>query len=348
MGAVVRLAQLGTYTDRQLDLIRRTVANDCNPAEFDLFCEVAQRTGLDPFRKQISAIVFNKDDPNYRKMAIITTIDGLRAIAARSKRYRPDDEEYDLVCDQELKDPESNPLGIEKVRVRIYVRDEGGVEWRRVTGVARWAEFAPLREDCAAGFEWEDTGEKYPAGHKKAGKPKYRKVPKGETKLVLDKSGNWAKMPSLMIAKCAEAQAIRKAFPEDTSGLYEGAELDRAREEELTASERIEAFSMEHRLERAGIINTIMMSLSPAAGIDAVPIGAIYDRVMEQLRTCDLRWMDWFESTNTAPLREYWARAKSDALALKKQLEARRAELVRAAADEDVTDVEFTDVETEA
>lgn len=335
MGAVVRLAQLGTYTDRQLDLIRRTVASDCNVAEFDLFCEVAQRTGLDPFRKQISAIVFNKDDPQWRKMSIITTIDGLRAIAARSRRYRPDDEEYDVICDPDLRDPDSNPMGIEKVRVRIYVRDDGGTEWRRVTGVARWVEFAPLREDCAAGFEWEDTGEKYPEGHKKAGKVKYRKVPKGDVKQVLDKSGNWAKMPTLMLAKCAEAQAIRKAFPEDTSGLYEGAELDRARQEELTASERIEAFSVESRLEKAGLVNTVMLSLSPAAGIEAVPLGQVFDRVMERVRECDLRWLDWFQSTNTAPLNEFWGRQKTDALALKRHMETRRAELVRIAAEQD-------------
>jgi hypothetical protein len=34
---------------------------------------------------------------------------------------------------------------------------------------------------------------------------------------VLDKSGRWADMPFLMLAKCAEAQAIRKGWPEDLS-----------------------------------------------------------------------------------------------------------------------------------
>jgi phage recombination protein Bet len=77
-------------------------------------------------------------------------------------------------------------------RVVVYRMVQG--QPRPFVGHAHWAEFAPLN--------YEKTGY----------------------------TGQWAKMPYRMLAKVAEAQALRMAFPEETSGVYIDAEMDQAGE----------------------------------------------------------------------------------------------------------------------
>jgi phage recombination protein Bet len=66
------------WTPEQTQLISTTIAPGCSNDELRLFAYACQRTGLDPFSKQIYAI------KRGGKMTIQAGIDGLRAIAERT------------------------------------------------------------------------------------------------------------------------------------------------------------------------------------------------------------------------------------------------------------------------
>ena len=310
-----------TFTPNQADLIRRTVAAACNDSEFDLFLHVCKHTGLDPLKRQIFAFVFNAADANRRQLTLVTSIQGYRTIAERTGNYRPGPTE--VAIDPDLIDPYTNPKGISHAVATVYKHAHG--EWHPISERVDWDEFAPVIEAGEGGFEWVATGEVYPEGHKNAGKPRMRKQPIGEVRPMLDPAkAQWRKMPRVMISKCAEAAALRRAWPDDLSQLYEESEVDRSHTLDLTATELAEQAAVEKRLELIGGKDALTIDWCDGSALALVPIGQLGDKALafiEAHKEEPLTVRAW-ANRNAITLREYWARDKAGALAVKKAVEA--------------------------
>jgi phage recombination protein Bet len=288
------------HSPRQLALIQHTVAKDCNNDEFNLFVEVARAKGLDPFLGQIIPMIFSKGDANKRKMTIIISRDGQRVIAQRCGDYRPASKppifEYDVSLKGSL-----NPKGIITATVYLWKQDQKDGTWYEVAGQVDWDEFAPVKDEWAYD---EASNKRKPTGRQ-----------------TLDDTGNWARMPKLMIAKCAEMQALRAGWPEQFSGLYDEAEMDRARVTDMAASEIVAHEQEENRLKAIAGNNAITMTWGDGWALENVPAGEFMDRCLQFIRESDHATVIKWHSANRAGLQNFWAKHPGDALELKKAIE---------------------------
>lgn len=301
---------LVTFSPQQVALIKRTVAKDCNDIEFNLFLEMAKARGLNPLMRHVFAQVYNKEPkldkdgkpfPNQkeRQLVIVVSREGQRALAERTKSYRPDERAPRFEQSDEIKSP-TNPAGLISAEVSVYKHSHG--EWFPVTEVAYWEEYAPLKEI------WEGKGDS--------------RKPTGKFELEKGKD-TWRKMPRVMLAKVAEMAALRKAFPDDFGGLYEEAELDRGDVLDLTPSEWAEKADQDRRLALVGGPDTYITDWLDGKKLEAVPGGQYHDRVMAFIKSCqgEPSTIGVWSERNSHTFNQFWAVHKAEALSLKKEIE---------------------------
>ena len=285
----------------QLATVQATIAKDLNANEFSLFIELSKRTGLDPFRRQIIPIVFNKGNEAKRNMQTIVTRDGYRCIASRCGNYRPKSKPAQFVYDEALKD-DLNPLGLVSCSVELYIQDKQG-EWHPVFGEAYWDEFAPIEDEWA----WVD-GKRKSTGKKKL-------------------ADNWKKMQRVMLEKCAESSALRAGWPEEFAGLYGEEEMQKAMAEDLTAAELVNQEIQERRERAVNAAGTCPVDFHDGEGIRYIETGKYADAWLEHIRDLEPAVIKQLEEKNRVCLQEFHAKDKAGHLALKQAFEAAQRQL---------------------
>lgn len=158
-------------------------------AELQAFLHECQRRRLDPFTRQIY-LIGRWDNQKKRKVyRSQTSIDGFRLIARRAADEAKETIEYD----------DTLWCGPDGRWVDVWLEDQPPAACKVV--VLRDGKRFPTTARFASYVQTNSSG---------------------------DMVGLWRKMPDGQIAKCTEALALRKAFPEELGGIYAEEEMAQA------------------------------------------------------------------------------------------------------------------------
>nr|DAV53528.1 MAG TPA: recombination protein [Caudoviricetes sp.] len=197
--------------------------------DFVKFMNIANQAGLNPFLNEIYGLYIYDKSVGGEKLVVVTGINGFRKAAAMDNlaamKYVGSDEPVIEFKEGKLPDYADLFAGRkipEKVSVAIKGLNPITGEIQTVAvGVAYWDEYVRLvKEKKYVDGESQLTG---------------RKIP----------NTNWLEKPIIMLKKTAEADGLRKAYPNKLNAIYERTEFDHVDpepdDEVQSISEAIEA-----------------------------------------------------------------------------------------------------------
>jgi len=200
----VNQAPAAHFNHKQIEILKNSICKGVSNEEFEIFLMACAKTQLDPFMRQIYAVKRKSKKPDGTWGETMTIQTGIDG--------------YRLIAERtERYAPGPEPT---------YVLDKNGnlvsatAYIKKLTKDGTWhtvSASAFIEEYCQTTLD-KNTGEKRP-------------------------TGMWANMPKTMLAKCAEAQALRKAFPAEMSGVYTKEEMQQADVEDITPKITLEQAS---------------------------------------------------------------------------------------------------------
>ena len=187
------------------DVYMKTVFNGLTEDEAVVAYRLAKRRNLDVEAKQIFFVPYT-DKQGRRTVVSQTSIDGFRLIAAKSGKYGG------------------------SIAPKLTVKFKDGTK-----AVIQHEEYDPSETERIISGTISVINTDFPQPQSATALfdsycKKYNSNP----------SGLWATMPDVMILKCAEALALRKAFPQDLSGIYTSDEMEQARNEDSFQAATVE------------------------------------------------------------------------------------------------------------
>ncbi|MFT3871089.1 MAG: RecT family recombinase [Nocardioides sp.] len=190
-------AEQSGFTDAQVSALQQIGVDKASSGDLQVFFHVCQRTGLDPFARQIHLIGRQVSEmgadgqwTKVTKQTIQTGIDGFRLIGRRAA---------------------------DRAHHKLSV---GAAEWAHPDGTWRPVWSKEWGFPVAARVTIHRDGEPFTAV---AMFDEYKQTKRGG-----DLNSMWSQRPAGQIAKCAEALAWRMAFPQDLAGLYSDDEMGQA------------------------------------------------------------------------------------------------------------------------